>query len=80
MAGRPMRRSRGLPTRHEGRAVWWREQIATAATPAEQMRQVQRWLHAVAGRASPADRDQAYTAAARAVAEITAGLERRNAK
>jgi len=80
MAGRPARRRRGLPPKSKSRACWWREQIATAATPAEQYAQVQRWLHAVAARAGQVERDQAYSDAAQAVAEVTARLEGRTVK
>jgi hypothetical protein len=75
MTGRPRRR-RDLPN-YEHRARFWRDQIAAAATPQEQYRQVARWLHAVARRASAADRDRAFTEAAREVAEVTARLEER---
>jgi hypothetical protein len=77
MSGKPLRRRPGRG--YELRAEWWRREIATADTPAEQLRQVQRWFHAVAartGRTSPADRDAAFHEASRALADIAARLER----
>jgi hypothetical protein len=78
MAGRRMRR-RTQPG-HEHRARWWRDQIASATTSADQYPQVQRWLHAVAARAQPADRDQAFNEASHAIAAIAARLERRTVR
>jgi hypothetical protein len=84
MAGRPMRRSRGLPPRHEVRAGFWRGQIDAAGTPADQLRQCQRFLWAVAAHARRAghyaEADAALTEAARAVADVAAGLEGRLAR
>src|SRR6266487_4244608 len=64
MAGRSLRRRVGR--NYELRAEFWRREIANATTPQEQFRQVQRWLHAVAARATQADRDQAFNEASRA--------------
>src|SRR5215467_13365920 len=49
MTGRPQRR--GDSPNYEYRAKFWRSEIAMAATPQEQFRQVSRWLHAVARQA-----------------------------
>ncbi|HEV8275171.1 MAG TPA: hypothetical protein VGQ26_05685 [Streptosporangiaceae bacterium] len=78
MSGRPHRRRQGPAAEH--RADWWRGEIATAATPAEQYHHVHRWLHAVTRRADQLDRDAAFTSAARAVAAVAAELERKTAR
>jgi hypothetical protein len=48
--------------RYEHRAEWWREQLATAASPAEQWELAKRWLHSLARQADdhPAARDWAH--------------------
>lgn len=76
--------------RYVSRAHYWREQIAAAQTPAEQFMQTQRWLHALArqagqsGRRKDADAESfadaaedAFTEAAKALADICTALERR---
>jgi hypothetical protein len=81
MAGRPLRRSRGLPPKHETRARWWREQIGSAESPAGAFWQCQRWLASLAARARKtgrqAEADAAFTEAAQAVADAAARLEGR---
>lgn len=81
MAGRPGRRRRGLPPKHEGRAHFWRGQIGQADSPAAAFWQCQRWLLATTARAAKtghqAEADQALTEAAQAVADVAARLEGR---
>jgi hypothetical protein len=76
--------------RYVSRAVYWRDQLASATTPAEQMMHAQRWLHALArqagqsGRRKDADAasfadaaDDAFSEAAGALAEICRKFEQR---
>jgi len=78
--------------RYVSRAHYWRSELATAATPAEQFMHAQRWLHALVRHAGQSSRRQdvapgsavftgpaedALAEAAQAVADICQRLERR---
>lgn len=75
--------------RYANRAHYWRGQLASAATPAEQFMHAQRWLHALARQAEQSGRrkdasgqafsdaaEDAFTEAAAALAEICRNFER----
>ena len=62
--------------RTESRAWWWRQRMEAARTPAGKLREAQRFLHAVAKRASPAERDAAFLDAAQQLADIATRMER----
>ena len=75
--------------RYISRAVWWRDELAAADTPAAQFAVAQRWLHALARQAEQTARrrdtdaeafehaaDAAMAEAAQAVAGVCQKLER----